>query len=164
MLVLEPQLPWGGGEGVLAVMGEESDLATVPVMVLTSCRNPQVLDRVARFPVSEYHLKPLTPYRLAERLRTLPIIPDGVSLWLNKPVVWNVRSRGERATVSGTYVSRPLTGASMCAAAPIRTTSNRRRWPLCWKRLKQRYRNPKGLSLRLKSVEQLKSRRTIHGM
>ena len=71
MLVLEPQLPWGGGEGVLAVMGEESDLATVPVMVLTSCRNPQVLDRVARFPVSEYHLKPLTPYRLAERLRTL---------------------------------------------------------------------------------------------
>lgn len=71
VLVLEPELPRGGGEAVLAVMGEDPDLATVPVMVLTSCRNPQVLDRVARFPVSEYHLKPLTPYRLAERLRTL---------------------------------------------------------------------------------------------
>lgn len=71
VLVLEPELPRGGGEAVLAVMGEDPDLATVPVMVLTSCRNPQVLERVARFPVDEFHLKPLTPYRLAERLRTL---------------------------------------------------------------------------------------------
>jgi DNA-binding response OmpR family regulator len=71
VLVLEPQLPWGGGEGVLAIMGEVPRLAIVPVMLLTSCRDPQVLDRVARFPISDYQVKPLAPDRLAGRLRTL---------------------------------------------------------------------------------------------
>ena len=71
VLVLEPQLPWGGGDGVLAMMGEVPQLATVPVMVLTSCHDPHVLNRVARFPVSSYHLKPLAPDRLAAKLRTL---------------------------------------------------------------------------------------------
>ena len=71
LLVLEPQLPWGGGDGVLAMMGEVEELASVPVMVLTSCRDPQLLSRVSRFPVCGYHLKPLPPYRLAKRLRAL---------------------------------------------------------------------------------------------
>lgn len=70
-LVLEPQLPWGGGDGVLAVMGEDPHLAIIPVMVLTSCRDRRVMDRVGRFPISDYHLKPLAPKRLARRLRTL---------------------------------------------------------------------------------------------
>ncbi len=71
VLVLEPQLPWGGGEGVLAIMGEVSELATVPVIVLTSCRDSRLLEAVARFPVSDYQLKPLAPDRLAGRLRTI---------------------------------------------------------------------------------------------
>jgi CheY-like chemotaxis protein len=71
VLVLEPQLPWGGGEGVLAMMGEVPNLAILPVMILTSCRDPYVLDRVARFPISDYQVKPLAPDRLAERLHTL---------------------------------------------------------------------------------------------
>ena len=71
VLVLEPQLPWGGGEGVLAMMGEVPQLANVPVMVLTSCRDPRLLEAVARFPVSDYQLKPLAPDRLAGRLRTI---------------------------------------------------------------------------------------------
>ena len=71
VLVLEPQLPWGGGDGVLAMMGEVPQLATVPVMVLTSCRDPRLLEAVARFPVSDYQLKPLTPDRLAGRLRSI---------------------------------------------------------------------------------------------
>jgi hypothetical protein len=52
-------------------MGEDPDLAIVPVMVLTSCRNPQILDRVARYPVSAYHLKPLAPRQLVVSLLTL---------------------------------------------------------------------------------------------
>jgi DNA-binding response OmpR family regulator len=71
VLVLEPQLPWGGGEGVLAIMGEVPELATVPVMVLTSCRDPRLLEAVSRFPVSDYQLKPLAAERLAVRLRML---------------------------------------------------------------------------------------------
>lgn len=71
VLVLELQLPWGGGEGVLAMMGEIPALLNIPVMVLTSCRDPHVLDSVARFPINDYHLKPLAPDRLAERLRNI---------------------------------------------------------------------------------------------
>ena len=71
VLVLEPRLPWGGGDGVLAIMGEVSELARVPVMVLTSCDDGRLLQAVARFPVNDYQLKPLAPDRLAERLRTL---------------------------------------------------------------------------------------------
>ena len=52
VLVLEPLLPWGGGDRVLAVMDENPDLADVPVMVLTSCRDPYVLKRMSRFPIS----------------------------------------------------------------------------------------------------------------
>ena len=69
LLVLEPQLPWGGGDGVLALMGEVLALANVAVMVLTSCRDPQILDRVARFPISDYQVKPLGADRLAVRPR-----------------------------------------------------------------------------------------------
>jgi CheY-like chemotaxis protein len=71
LLVLEPQLPWGGGEGVLALMGGAPRLANIPVMVLTSCRDPRLLEAVSRFPVSDYQVKPLAPDRLAERLRTI---------------------------------------------------------------------------------------------
>lgn len=71
VLVLEPCMSWGGGEGVLVMMSEDTALAIVPVLVLTSCRDPLVLNRVARFPVSEYQLKPLAPNRLAARLRTI---------------------------------------------------------------------------------------------
>lgn len=71
VLVLEPHMPWGGGDGVLAIMGESSKLATVPVMILTSCRDPHVLRAVGRFPISDYHVKPLPPEQLAGKLRSL---------------------------------------------------------------------------------------------
>jgi DNA-binding response OmpR family regulator len=71
VLVLEPHLPWGGGDGVLAIMGEVPTFAAVPVMVLTSCRDPRVLNGVARYPIADYRLKPIVPHRLADRLRTL---------------------------------------------------------------------------------------------
>jgi DNA-binding response OmpR family regulator len=71
VLVLEPRLPWGGGDGVLAMMIESPDLAMVPVMILTSCRDPRVLKSVEGFPISDYHVKPLAPDRLAPRLRSV---------------------------------------------------------------------------------------------
>jgi len=71
VLVLEPHLPWGGGDGVLATMAEDANLAAVPVMVLTSCRDPRVLKGVERFPINDYQLKPLAPDRLVRKLRAL---------------------------------------------------------------------------------------------
>jgi CheY-like chemotaxis protein len=76
IVVLEPQLPWGGGEGVLAIMGEVPELATVPVMVLTSCRSLRLLEAVARFPINDYQIKPLAPDQLVGRLRALLAHPQ----------------------------------------------------------------------------------------
>jgi DNA-binding response OmpR family regulator len=71
ILIIEPQLPWGGGDGVLALMSEDSTLAAIPVLILTSCRDPRVLSRVTRFPINDYQLKPIASDRLAGRIRTL---------------------------------------------------------------------------------------------
>jgi DNA-binding response OmpR family regulator len=71
VLVLDPQLPWGGADGVLAMMCEGTDLAIVPVMVLMSCRDPLVLGNIAQFPITDWHVKPLAPDRLAKMLRNL---------------------------------------------------------------------------------------------
>lgn len=67
VLVLEPKINWGGGDGVLAMMHEVLDLATVPVMLLTSSSD-SVLDLVSRFPICDYHHKPLSADQLVKRL------------------------------------------------------------------------------------------------
>jgi DNA-binding response OmpR family regulator len=76
VLVLEPQLPWGGGDGVLAMMCGIPALAAIPVMVLTSCRDLKMLAAMSRFAIGDYQWKPLTSDRLAERLRSLLARPS----------------------------------------------------------------------------------------
>lgn len=71
LLVLEPQLPCGGGDRVLAIMHEVPELALVPVMILTSCRDVRVLNRVAAFRISDYCAKPQTPSQLLARIRNV---------------------------------------------------------------------------------------------
>ena len=137
VLVLEPQLPWGGGDGVLAMMGEVPQLATVPVMVLTSCRDPRVLKRVARFPISDYQLKPLAPDRLAGRLRSLLAHPK------LRFTLAEQTGRLECSMAASDCVR--TCGRVTCAAAPTRTTSS------SWRPLrKRRSPQPKGSSWTLK--------------
>ena len=71
VLVLEPELPWGRGEGVLAMMYEESDVPFVPVVLLSAAADPEGRYGVGIFPVGAYHLKPLAPSRLALSVRRL---------------------------------------------------------------------------------------------
>jgi DNA-binding response OmpR family regulator len=71
VVVLEPDLPWGGGDGVLAVMHDDDALAAIPVMILTGCRDVEVLRSVAVFSISDYHVKPLPPIRLLTRIHAL---------------------------------------------------------------------------------------------
>ncbi len=71
VLVLEPYLPWGGGAGVLAVMRDEPNLADIPVMIVTACRDVEVLKSVAPFPICDYFVKPLPPTHLETRIRRL---------------------------------------------------------------------------------------------
>lgn len=69
VLVLEPNLPWGGDDHVLALKQESIELARIPVMILTSCREQSRLEEIAPFRISDYCAKPLSPDRLAARIR-----------------------------------------------------------------------------------------------
>jgi DNA-binding response OmpR family regulator len=71
VLVLEPSIPWGGGDGVLALIREESDVPQVPVIALTYGRDRGLLYRLAPFQVDDYQVKPLSARRLAERIRRI---------------------------------------------------------------------------------------------
>jgi putative two-component system response regulator len=65
VLVLEADLQWGWGEGVLARMFEDTDLPRVPVIVLADPYERNVRSRLAGFPISEFHWKPVMPAMLA---------------------------------------------------------------------------------------------------
>jgi len=69
VLVLEPELPMGGGDGVLALMHEDPSIALVPVVVVTAAKDQSVLARVLDFPVDAVQSKPLEPSRLAQGIR-----------------------------------------------------------------------------------------------
>lgn len=71
VLVLEPLLLWGGGGGVLAVMRDVPELAILPVMIVTSCRDVSILKTVAPFRIGDYCVKPLEPEGLATRIRNV---------------------------------------------------------------------------------------------
>ncbi|OHB77833.1 MAG: hypothetical protein A2W31_17620 [Planctomycetes bacterium RBG_16_64_10] len=68
LLVIDPGLPWGSGDGVLAVMHEDPDVPRVPVIVLTDARDRGVLYRLAPFRVDDFQVKPLSGKRLTERI------------------------------------------------------------------------------------------------
>ena len=72
VLVLELDMPWGGGVGVLAMMHDGDDLPQVPVIVLTGPRGLRNLDDVLLFAaLSAYHVKPLAPEQLARLIRRM---------------------------------------------------------------------------------------------
>lgn len=66
MLVIDPTIPWGGGDGVLALMSEDGDLRNVPVMVLTAVNGQRVLYRMAPYRIADVRTKPLLRQRLLE--------------------------------------------------------------------------------------------------
>lgn len=71
VLVLEPAMPWGQGDGVLALMHEESDLPLASVIVLTAGQDADALCRVLEFPIDDFEHKPLEPTQLARKIHRL---------------------------------------------------------------------------------------------
>jgi DNA-binding response OmpR family regulator len=63
VLVLDPALPWGGGDGVLAVMHEDQRCAAA-VIVLARAQDCEALYRIAAFTVDDCQTKPVSPARL----------------------------------------------------------------------------------------------------
>src|SRR5947209_6472565 len=76
VLVLDPALPWGWGDGVLARMREEADIPTVPVILLFTRPGPDGLhDRLAGVPPSRHLKAPPLPSLLAAMIRRLMETP-----------------------------------------------------------------------------------------
>ena len=71
VLVLEPELLWGGGDGVLTVIHEQPELRPTLVILVSYARDHGLLQRVSRFKVDDYQVKPLTATRLVNRLSRL---------------------------------------------------------------------------------------------
>ena len=70
VLVLDPSIPWGGGDGVLAVMRENNDIPAVPVLIHASPVEGD-LSAEMTYPVSARVSKPLSPERMVIMLRQL---------------------------------------------------------------------------------------------
>ena len=68
VLVLEAELPWGGGDGVLAVLDEQPGLRPPRVILVSYASDRGLLHRVSRFKVDDYQRKPLTALSLANRI------------------------------------------------------------------------------------------------
>ena len=139
VLVLEPQLPWGGGEGVLAMMGE------VPRACDRSRDGPYLVPRSSslgsRSAVSGKRLSAQTAgARSAGGKAPHHTRSSQTAFHLGRtkrpPGMFD--RQANRRPRPRTCASRPLTGESLCMAAPTRTTSSNWRWPPCWKRLKPR--------------------------
>jgi CheY-like chemotaxis protein len=88
VLVLEPELPWGWGDGVLALLREDQTLPRPPVVVVTyKVRDDRLgADRAL---VRAVCLKPLEPGRLVEVVQEVAP-PDAfrpAATWFNESAV-----------------------------------------------------------------------------
>ena len=71
LLVMDPELGREGGEGVLTLMHEQNDIPVVPVFILYNGDDFAQLNRIFRFPIHDFELKPVEPSRLARRIHQL---------------------------------------------------------------------------------------------
>jgi response regulator RpfG family c-di-GMP phosphodiesterase len=77
VLVLEAELLWGGGDGVLAVLDEEPELRPAVVILVSYAADRGLMHRVSRFKVDDYQMKPITAARLGSRIGKL-LGPRGI--------------------------------------------------------------------------------------
>lgn len=69
MLVLDLELPWGGGDGVLAWLREESSAPTIPVLLMGPEAAPPDLNEFNEPPIVGYLPKPVGLTRLLKSIR-----------------------------------------------------------------------------------------------
>jgi DNA-binding response OmpR family regulator len=69
VLVLDLELRWGGGDGVLARLREESATSRVPVVLTATAGNPLDVAKVIKPPVVKFLPKPFALTALLESVR-----------------------------------------------------------------------------------------------
>ena len=68
VLVLDPNILWGGGDGVLAIRDEEFGLNHNLVMILTAGCEPSLLYRISDYSIDDLIWQPTTSRELMQRL------------------------------------------------------------------------------------------------
>ncbi len=71
LLLLGTSLPWGGCDGVLALIQEEPDLRPEFVLILAARTDRAVLYRLAPCHIDDFQFKPLSPLRLEQYIKGL---------------------------------------------------------------------------------------------
>lgn len=71
VLVLESDLPRGGGAKVLEVMAANSSLCDIPVLVVIPDLNWSSTYQIARFRINDFAVQPVTADRLVSRVKRL---------------------------------------------------------------------------------------------
>ncbi len=74
VLVLDPAILWGGGDGVLAAMHEEPQIRPASVLLITHGGNRSLLYRLSSYRVDDYQIKPVTPGQLTQRICALRML------------------------------------------------------------------------------------------
>ena len=70
MLVLDLELPWGGGDGVVAWLCEESSAPQIPVLLMGPAAAGPDRERFKESPVVDYLPKPVGLTRLLDSIRS----------------------------------------------------------------------------------------------
>lgn len=71
VIVIEPELLWGGGDGVLDVIRDDPALSEVPVLALTTNCNRTAIYSISQFSISDFWVQPIAPQQLTERVTLL---------------------------------------------------------------------------------------------
>lgn len=79
LLLLGSSLPWGGCDGVLAVIREDPELRPEFILVLAAHADRDVLYRVAPCRIDDFQFKPLSPSRLEQYLKDLLWAPSDLA-------------------------------------------------------------------------------------
>lgn len=71
VLILEPNIPWGGGDGILDVLSSEPDWSSVRVILVTSGCDSSLLYRLSQHSVDDLLWQPVAPAVLRHRVHQL---------------------------------------------------------------------------------------------
>lgn len=111
VIVIEPELLWGGGDGVLAVISDMPELRSVPVLLLTTDCNRTAMYSIAQFSISDFWVHPVSPERLTGRVTRLAL-GDRLPLTVESPRRVSI-SGPTRSTTNTSESQRDLTHAGV---------------------------------------------------
>jgi len=121
LLILDLELPWGGGDGVLAILREEPRLLPTRVVLTSAVAPAHVLDGLACPPVVQALAKPFQLSALFERAALAAFVEQEQrpGRTQRQPALTD-QARAELPVAS------PVTGDSFCGVTPSNTTRNSR--------------------------------------